>query len=169
MLKMYARRGQCFTTTKYIAILTPEDIRFGHPDIKRLREDDEEMDPDKPEYYTFTDGCGNISNALCKLINEKFGLRKCSAYQVRLGGAKGVLMFKRFKDPVTGKSLNDQKIVELRSSQLKFKTPDYPLEVIRCATFSQGYLNRQVILLLSNLGVPDEVFIKHLDKAMKSL
>ncbi len=43
------------------------------------------------------------------------------------------------------------------------------MEVIRCSTFSQGYLNRQVILLLSNLGVPDHVFMKHLEKSLKSL
>jgi hypothetical protein len=52
---------------------------------------------------------------------------------------------------------------------MKFQTKDFPLEVIRCATFSQGYLNRQVILLLNNIGVPDQVFEEHLDAAMNSL
>ena len=59
--------------------------------------------------------------------------------------------------------------MELRPSQVKFESQDYYLEVIRCSTFSQGYLNRQVILLLSNLGVKDEVFIKHLDNSIRSL
>ena len=30
---------------------------------------------------------------------------------------------------------------------------------MRCATFSQGYLNRQIIILLHSLGVPIEFFI----------
>jgi len=34
------------------------------------------------------------------------------------------------------------------------------LEVIRCATFSQGFLNRQVILLLRSMGVPEAVFLR---------
>ncbi|TNV86912.1 hypothetical protein FGO68_gene10314 [Halteria grandinella] len=170
MLKMYARRGQCFTTTKQIIDLEMGKHILKIDDIKRVREDIDERDKEQKkivEYYTFTDGCGNISAALCDEINIKFGLLKCSAYQVRLGGAKGVLMFKRFEKEEQYK--NDQLLVELRPSQLKFETTDYPLEVIRCATFSQGYLNRQVILLLSNLGVPDEVFTKLLDDAMRSL
>ena len=52
---------------------------------------------------------------------------------------------------------------------MKFKSQDRYLEVIRASTFSQGYLNRQVILLLSTLGVPDEVFVGHLNEALKSL
>jgi len=59
--------------------------------------------------------------------------------------------------------------VELRPSQVKFESQDHYLEVIRCSTFSQGYLNRQVILLLSNLGVQDDVFLRHLDNSIRSL
>lgn len=112
--------------------------------------------------YTFTDGCGNISQELCKLINKEFGLYTCTAYQVRLGGAKGVLVCK----PSLGET---ERIVERRKSQIKFESKDNFLEVIRCSTFSQGYYNRQVILLLSTLGVPDNVFETHLEVALKSL
>jgi len=57
-------------------------------DVKVLKTDDPE---DREGYYTFTDGQGNISIALSKLVNERLGLYRCSAYQVRVGGAKGVL------------------------------------------------------------------------------
>ena len=40
----------------------------------------------------------------------------------------------------------------------KFDGNIIELSVIRCATYSPAYLNRQVILLLSNLGVSDELF-----------
>lgn len=52
---------------------------------------------------------------------------------------------------------------------MKFKCDEFPLEVIRCATFSQGYLNRQVIMLLNCLGVPDTVFRIQLGKALEGL
>lgn len=87
---MYARRGQCFTTTKYITKLEPSQL-IKIPDIERPKP----VDPGEPsENYCFTDGCGNISLALCDKINEKFKLYQCTAYQVRLGGIKGVLICK---------------------------------------------------------------------------
>jgi RNA dependent RNA polymerase len=73
---MYARRGQCFTTTKYISKLDPSEIRI-IPDIKR---DKEPGCRDSEGQYCFTDGCGNISLELSKMINEKLGLYTCTAY-----------------------------------------------------------------------------------------
>ena len=61
------------------------------------------------------------------------------------------------------------KKVQIRPSQKKFESPDTQLEVIRCATYSQGYLNRQVIMLMSCQGVSDNVFEAKLDKALKRL
>ena len=155
-LKMYSRRGQCFTTTKYIGQLDPSEIQMVE-DIKVRKTDDPE---DREGEYCFTDGCGNVSTELCKAMNEVVGVYRCSAFQVRLGGAKGVLMH---KPELPGR------MVELRPSQVKFVANEYVLEVVRGATFTQGYLNRQIILLLSCLGVPDEVFIHHLTNAMESL
>jgi hypothetical protein len=63
----------------------------------------------------------------------------------------------------------ENRIVELRPSMIKFKSPEYPLEVVRGSTFTQGYLNRQVILLMNCLGVPDDVFMIHLDNALNQL
>ena len=83
---MFARRGQCFTTTKYITKLEQDDIKKIH-DIERDR-----LDGDPGEKYTFSDGCGRISPELARMIDERFNLYQCSAYQVRLGGAKGVLV-----------------------------------------------------------------------------
>lgn len=102
---MYSRRGQCFTTTKFIAELKEEEITL-IDDIKVLKSDDPE---DKDGFYIFTDGCGNISLELCKPMNERLGLYQCSAYQIRLGGAKGVLVCK----PSLGENI---RLVELRPS-----------------------------------------------------
>jgi RNA dependent RNA polymerase len=87
-LKMYSRRGQCFTTTKYIGLLDPSEILMIE-DVK-VKKTDDPNDPDGD--YCFTDGCGNVSTELCKIMNSAIGVYRCSAFQVRLGGAKGVLM-----------------------------------------------------------------------------
>lgn len=76
-LKMYARRGQCFTTTKLVTKLDKSEIRYIEEDISRKKTDDKY---DENGTYVFTDGCGNISRALCDEINEKFDLLQCSAY-----------------------------------------------------------------------------------------
>ena len=55
--------------------------------------------------------------------------------------------------------------IRLRESQIKFPSNDLSLNVVRCATYSQGYLNRQLIMLLSCLGVPDQVFLNLQRKA----
>lgn len=80
ILKKYARRGQCFSTAKFITQLKKQDIQNGFPDIKR-------------NGYTFTDGCGYVSKYLAEIISKQFNLSlPASAFQIRIGGAKGVLM-----------------------------------------------------------------------------
>ena len=46
-----------------------------------------------------------------------------------------------------------------RPSMCKFKSFHRRLEVLQTSRPQAVYLNHQVIMLLSNLGVPDEVFI----------
>ena len=49
--------------------------------------------------------------------------------------------------------------VQLRNSQTKFPSKDLSLNVIRCSTYSQGFLNRSIIQLLHCLGIETEYFI----------
>ena len=51
----------------------------------------------------------------------------------------------------------------------KFQSDQLELGVIRCATPSISYLNRQIIVLLSCLGVPDDVFLKLQEEALERL
>ena len=44
--------------------------------------------------YCFTDGCGNINPALALLIAREHRLKKCCTFQIRIGGAKGIVMIK---------------------------------------------------------------------------
>ena len=81
ILKKFARKGQCFSTSKLICELKPDEVTFGVEDIKR-------------NGFCFTDGVGYISSELANAVAKDFRFKKVSAFQIRLAGAKGVLMEK---------------------------------------------------------------------------
>mmetsp|Transcript_14061 Transcript_14061/g.19152 ORF Transcript_14061/g.19152 Transcript_14061/m.19152 type:complete len:106 (-) Transcript_14061:228-545(-) len=60
-------------------------------------------------------------------------------------------------------------LVEMRPSMRKFDGNDFNLGIIRCATYSVAYLNRQVIMLLSSLKVPDSIFMNKQEQAKRQL
>lgn len=149
ILKRYARRGQCFSTTKKVQDLLPGRVLQGYPDEER-------------NGHCFSDGCGWIHPELADKVAHAFKHTHMSAFQIRIGGAKGVLAtnnnLELFQKEEGGE--NDYYQVLLRSSQMKFPAGNLTLELVRCATFSQGYLNRQLIVLLHCLGAPIEFFLK---------
>ena len=131
----------------------------------KIREDDINRIADvERNGFTFTDGCGYISPVLAKMIvehleiSEKYKHQKYpypSVFQVRLLGCKGVLVLNPFL--VKG--------VEIRKSMEKFKwlLPEpFPLGVVDkgfSKPYEVGSLNKQFILLLSALGIKDDVFL----------
>ncbi|GAA5813501.1 hypothetical protein MFLAVUS_006979 [Mucor flavus] len=144
--KHAVRMGQCFSSTRPVYILREDQVAY-IDDIKR-------------NDYTFSDGVGKISPALAREVAIQMDLRMTpSAFQFRLGGAKGVLT-------MDGDSASEVVKAQLRPSQIKFESKHLILEVIRTSTFINGYLNRQVITLLSALGVKDEVFMELMDSML---
>lgn len=141
--KHAVRMGQCFSSTRPVSILQESEVSY----IKDVVHNG----------YTFSDGVGIISPALAEEVAIQMDLRTVpSAFQFRLGGAKGIL--------TVDKDLTDGPVkVQLRPSQIKFESKHLTLEVIRTSTYIQGYLNRQIITLLSALGVKDEVFMGFMD------
>ncbi|KAI8977017.1 RNA dependent RNA polymerase-domain-containing protein [Mycotypha africana] len=137
--KHAVRMGQCFSSTRPIYTLTTDQIEY-IDDIVRGQ-------------YTFSDGVGKISPSLAQQVALKMELKTVpSAFQFRLGGAKGVL--------TVSKELENKKVqIQLRPSQIKFESEHTTLEVIRPSTYIHSYLNRQAITLLACLGVPDDVFM----------
>ena len=67
VLKKYARRGQCFSTSKCVCELAPDQVMFGLVDIER-------------NGYTFTDGVGYISTKLAKRAAKNFNHKQVSAF-----------------------------------------------------------------------------------------
>lgn len=135
--KFAARLGQCFSTTRLLHhIPTPQIIKI--TDVEK-------------DGFCYTDGVGKISPPLARLVADDWKIFPApSAFQFRMGGCKGVL--------VTWPDAKGTEVC-IRPSQKKFSAKYNRLEIIRCSQFSCAALNRQTIVILSCLGVPDEVFL----------
>ncbi|KAI9793587.1 MAG: hypothetical protein M1833_000732 [Piccolia ochrophora] len=146
-----ARIGQCFSTTRAINgtrvhIVEIQDV------IKRVKAKDGKSV--KTNVFNFTDGVGKISEALAKLIAGELKLRFVpSAFQFRLGGCKGILV-------VSPDAHMWQ--VHIRKSQYKFPAVHNGLEIIRWSLHTAASLNRQIVMVLTALGVKSHVFVDKL-------
>ena len=147
--KYAARIGQCFSTTRAINGTKVKIVQI--PDVNR-------------NGYCFTDGVGRISRFLAQLAASELGIATSreppSLFQFRLGGCKGVLAVSP-----------DAQIreIHIRHSQYKFPAIHDGLEIIRWSQFAAANLNRQIILVLSALGVSDDVFLRKLKLQLANL
>ena len=156
--KHAARIGQCFSTTRAVRGSNVDPVRQSDliPDIER-------------NGFNFTDGVGKISRFLAEMVSMELGIQTHaggapSLFQFRLSGCKGVLALA---------SPDDKSVkwngVALRKSQFKFEADHHGLEVIRHSEFWSASLNRQLILVLSALGVDDDVFLAHQEEEITGL
>ena len=143
--KYAARISQTLTTTIETISIPKDKIEF-IPDVKS-----------KDDKYTFSDGVGKISVSLSEEISKKLKLDYIpSCFQGRFLGCKGVWTT----------MWNDHSgTIYCRESQIKFevkKQKDNFFELCDYSRYIQSYLNRQIILLLSSLGITDDKFMKKL-------
>lgn len=151
--KKIARMGQCFSTTEESVVVplhgeTMEDVA----DIEGG------IHPVSGKPFVFSDGIGMISESLMKKVCEKLDMAQIpSAIQIRYAGYKGMLC--------TNNALRGDKLI-LRKSMNKFVcSTSNSLEVIKVSAPSVVYLNRPLITILEQLGVPERVFL-HLQQNM---
>uniref|UniRef100_A0A2P2J8X1 RNA-dependent RNA polymerase n=1 Tax=Rhizophora mucronata TaxID=61149 RepID=A0A2P2J8X1_RHIMU len=148
--KCAARMGLCFSST-YASVEVPK----------------EEVDPCLPDIcrntYVFSDGIGKIAPDLAKEVAEKLKLEINSpcAYQIRYAGYKGVVACW----PVPGDGIR----MSVRESMKKFDSNHITLEICSWTRFQPGFLNRQIITLLSALQVPDDIFWKMQESMVSKL
>ncbi|XP_066291657.1 uncharacterized protein [Branchiostoma lanceolatum] len=139
-----SRMGQCFSTTE------PTVTNMGNNAIQ-ISDITGGYDPVNCEPFCFSDGIGKISEDLARKVSNRTGenQRVPSAYQIRYAGVKGMLAV----DPTL-----QGEVMEYSRSMKKFWSPHDVIEI--CATSHPGrlFLNRQIITILSQLGVPDIVF-----------
>ncbi|GFR27103.1 probable RNA-dependent RNA polymerase 1 [Trichonephila clavata] len=155
--KYMARMGQCFSQTED-AISVPLDPKFVNT------EDDIEggYDSVNGKPYCFSDGVGKISSALSKKVRDALGHDKlCSAFQIRYGGYKGMLVV----DP----TLEETDIV-FRKSMKKFDSPqNIRLEIAKTSSPISLQLNRPFISILNDMGVRHRTFLRLQENMLRTL
>uniref|UniRef100_M4BLR9 RNA-dependent RNA polymerase n=1 Tax=Hyaloperonospora arabidopsidis (strain Emoy2) TaxID=559515 RepID=M4BLR9_HYAAE len=151
--KYLKRLGQAFSSTK-------ETFNVNQSVL------DNPVDDIKNDKHVFTDGCGEITLLGAENIVTKLQL-SCtpSAFQIRLGGAKGVLVV---SDLGEYNSSQDECIV-LRESMSKFKSCHTMLEIVACSGKSEANLTRQSVLILNDLGINEDVFMEMQDEFLSNL
>ncbi|KAE9346266.1 hypothetical protein PF008_g8362 [Phytophthora fragariae] len=116
--------------------------------------------------YVFTDGCGEIARIGAESIVRELNLSYTpSAFQIRLGGAKGVLVVSDCGNP----EVTRQESIVLRESMSKFESNHTMLEIVACAGRSEAYLTRQSVLILSDLGISEDVFMEMQEEILSDL
>ena len=144
--KYAARLGQCFSTTRAIT---------------GTRVQVEETDDVTKGSFNFTDGVGKMSPFLAQMVAAELHLPSVpSVFQFRLGGSKGVL--------AVWPDVHRWEIF-IRPSQYKFAAAHNGLEIIRWSQYAAASLNRQLIPVLSALGVEDAVFVRKLREMLVKL
>ncbi|KAL1106721.1 hypothetical protein V6Z11_D04G224400 [Gossypium hirsutum] len=137
--KYAARLGQSLSSSR-------ETLEVHQDEIEEIPDIEVETGGNK---YNFSDGIGKISAKLARQVAWKCGLRQTpSAFQIRYGGYKGVVAV----DPSSSVKLS------LRKSMRKFEADSTSLDVLSWSKYHTCYLNRQIIILMSTLGVKDSVF-----------
>lgn len=153
--KYAARVGQSLATSRHILDLAPKDIKYDADDIT-VETSYLENGIIRKRLYNFSDGIGKISKNFADFICQ-ITKQQSSAFQFRLGGHKGVLAI---DDTLEGNC------IVLRKSQNKFLSDKTGFDLLDQSEFRHGHLNRQLILLLSSLGIDDIVFHELLDEAL---
>lgn len=138
--KCAARMGQLFSSSMQTFEVPPQDVEI-IPDIEITSEG---------VSYCFSDGIGKISQSFARQVAQKLKLdHSPSAFQIRFGGYKGVIAVDR----------HSYRKLSLRSSMLKFESKNRMLCVTKWSESMPCFLNREIISLMSTLGVKDEAFL----------
>ncbi|KAK6157824.1 hypothetical protein DH2020_012072 [Rehmannia glutinosa] len=138
--KYAARLGQSFSSST-------ETLSVGEREVEKILDIEAVRNGTK---YVFSDGIGKISADFARRVAIKCGFKSAtpSAFQIRYGGYKGVVAV----DPDSSVKLS------LRPSMLKYQSENTKLDVLSWSKYQPCFLNRQIITLLSTLGVKDYVF-----------
>ncbi|KAL5553261.1 hypothetical protein UlMin_040662 [Ulmus minor] len=149
--KYSARLGQSFGSSR-------ETLTVGKDEVEQIPDVEVERGENK---YCFSDGIGKISADLAEIVARKCGFSRFtpSAFQIRYGGYKGVVAV----DPTSSMKLS------LRKSMCKYQSENRILDVLAWSKYQPCFLNRQLITLLSTLGVQDRAFEKKQKQAINRL
>nr|XP_050023600.1 uncharacterized protein LOC126517839 [Dermacentor andersoni]XP_054920510.1 uncharacterized protein LOC126517839 [Dermacentor andersoni] len=145
--KRMARMGQCFSSTEQAVRVRASEVQ-DVPDIVGG------CHPVSKKPYIFSDGIGMMSVPLAEEVYKVMNLKdRPSAIQIRYAGAKGMLC--------VNPALPNKKLLCLRPSMQKFPcTSSEYLEVVKVSAPRSVTLNRPLITILEQLGVPTDTLIR---------
>ncbi|KAJ4291658.1 hypothetical protein N0V90_009553 [Kalmusia sp. IMI 367209] len=148
-----ARIGQAFSETPFAISLEKNGIQHGKLlDVKT-----------EDGSHVFSDGVGTLSRAVVESICANIPRGKsATCFQIRWGGAKGMLALDA---RLEGSTIN------VRDSMVKFESADIQnLEICDVANKPiPMVLNRQMIKILEDLGLPDIWFLEQQSTALYRL
>ena len=191
-LKLVSRLALAVSSTKPTIQFKPSQIirsddAFAHdPQPRRLnlrRSDDKKRHLDRTSnsipsdnFKVMNDGCARISRAAARDITEALGLDTVpSAFQGRIGGAKGMWMVDALDESLPNSQRENGYWIEITDSQLKFEGhltdnlfPDRERVTFEVQSYSKklstASLNYQLMPILEDRGVPYEVFKRLLEE-----
>lgn len=139
--KCASRMGQSFSSSTETFDLRNEEFAYIH---------DIEVETKNDKRYVFSDGIGKISAPFAEQVARKCGCDNIvpSAFQIRFAGYKGMVAV----DPTSSHKLS------LRPSMRKYTSNNRSLDVLSWTKYRPCFLNRQIIILLSTLGVAGHHF-----------
>ncbi|GJP33287.1 hypothetical protein CLOM_g17834 [Closterium sp. NIES-68] len=149
--KCAARMGQCFSS-RFTSLPLPRALVCSLPDVTR-------------HSYCFTDGVGAVSPEAGRALADAIAPyldRPCAGAwceQAGRGAARG-------DGGVVGQGVAHMWV---RPSMDKFESQHADVEVINWTRPQPCFLNRQIVTLLSTLGVPDQVFLDMQDTMVQRL
>lgn len=155
--KKAKRIGLLFSTARAAMTISPDRVQ----DIPDIESAD----------YIYTDGCGLISPRLASELARRTRIvfrdkrYTPSVFQIRYRGYKGVVTVDPTMLKKGGPDDDDDAkkiLLKMRSSMRKFKGgDDHSFAVVEYSKpYSYGYLNDEVVVLLSALGIGREVFAR---------
>ncbi|KAJ1338747.1 RNA-dependent RNA polymerase [Microdochium nivale] len=141
-----ARIGQAFSDTRFSVPLPDYGVQVVKiPDVKSA-----------DGSRVFSDGVGTISRDLLEIIQDYLpdNMSHATCFQIRWGGAKGMLSL---DETLPGITMNIRP-----ESMIKFESNDTQnLEICDAASKATPLvLNRQMIKILEDMGVPDEWLLR---------
>ncbi|KAL8851617.1 MAG: hypothetical protein Q9221_003454 [Calogaya cf. arnoldii] len=153
--KCAARIGQAFSQA-FSSVQIPRHAFRQLPEVERIDANNIRR--------TFSDGVGTCSKAILRLIWAAYAQSrtwKPTVCQIRYAGAKGMI------------SLDDRlegEVLCLRPSMIKFEAVADRIEICGAGFKPLNmYLNRSLIKILEDLGVPDQSFLELQEEAVEQL
>lgn len=139
--KCASRMGQSFSSSTETFDIQNEEFEYIPRDIEVFS---------NGKRYVFSDGIGKISSDFAEQVARKCGCDNLvpSAFQIRFAGFKGMVAV----DPSSSYKLS------LRPSMRKYTSDNRSLDVLNWTKYRPCFLNRQIITLLSTLGVAGHHF-----------